>query len=60
MNNNDFQLNFPCVSILYHPLTGQRAQVNDKNELEFGNFENQKRWIYDGSQILLMTLHRSA
>jgi len=42
VNNNCIQLNFPCVSIRYHPLTGQCAQVNDKNELEFGSCENQK------------------
>ncbi|XP_024640787.1 glycosyl hydrolase 5 family protein [Medicago truncatula] len=39
--------------IMYHPLTGQCGQVNDKNELEIGSCENQTRWIYNGSQILL-------
>lgn len=41
--------------IMYHPVTGQCVQVNDKNELEIGSCENQNRWIYskDGSKILL-------
>lgn len=40
---------------MYHPITGQCAQVNNKNELEIGSCENQNRWIYskDGTQILL-------
>lgn len=38
---------------MYHPLTGQCGQVNDKNELEICSCENQTRWIYNGSQILL-------
>jgi hypothetical protein len=39
--------------IMYHPLTGKCAQVNENNQLEIGSCENQKRWTYDGSQILL-------
>ncbi|XP_061340174.1 glycosyl hydrolase 5 family protein-like [Gastrolobium bilobum] len=45
----------PNAYILYHPLTGQCVQLNNKNELEVGSCENQNRWTYsgDGSQILL-------
>ncbi|KAK7292629.1 hypothetical protein RJT34_15480 [Clitoria ternatea] len=41
--------------IMYYPLSGQCAQVNDKNELEVGSCDNKSRWIYSkhGSQILL-------
>ncbi|KAJ1392616.1 Ricin B-like lectin [Sesbania bispinosa] len=41
--------------MMYHPLTGQCAHVNNKNELEVGSCESQNRWIYggDGSQVLL-------
>ncbi|KAI5396146.1 hypothetical protein KIW84_062372, partial [Lathyrus oleraceus] len=39
--------------MMYHPLTGQCAQVNENNEIEIGNCENQKRWSYNGSQIIL-------
>ncbi|RDX71319.1 hypothetical protein CR513_49352, partial [Mucuna pruriens] len=45
----------PIVHILYHPLSGQCAQVNDKNELEVGSCESKNRWVHggNGTQILL-------
>ncbi|XP_027337388.1 glycosyl hydrolase 5 family protein-like [Abrus precatorius] len=53
--NQDPTSKVPIAYILYHPLSGQCAQVNDKNELEVGSCDNQNRWIYggNGSQILL-------
>ncbi|PNX94957.1 endoglucanase e1, partial [Trifolium pratense] len=38
--------------ILYHPLSGNCAQVNNNNELEIGSCVNQNKWTYNGSQIL--------
>ncbi|XP_019460397.1 PREDICTED: uncharacterized protein LOC109360121 [Lupinus angustifolius] len=39
--------------IMYHPLTGKCAQVNNKNELELGSCESQTRWSYNGFLVLL-------
>lgn len=36
----------PIFFILYHPLSGQCAQVNHKNELEVGSCESKNRWIH--------------
>ncbi|XP_027905958.1 glycosyl hydrolase 5 family protein-like [Vigna unguiculata] len=35
----------PIVNILYHPLSGQCVQVNDKNEVELGRCETKTRWV---------------
>ncbi|KAK2353835.1 glycosyl hydrolase 5 family protein [Trifolium repens] len=51
--NQDPKSKLSNAYIMYHPLTGKCAQVNENNELEIGSCENQKRWTYDGSQILL-------
>ncbi|XP_028770449.1 glycosyl hydrolase 5 family protein-like [Neltuma alba] len=43
-------------SILYHPLSGQCVNVNDKDELGLGSCENRNRWHHakNGNQILLV------
>ncbi|KAK7274536.1 hypothetical protein RIF29_15630 [Crotalaria pallida] len=51
--NQDPTSKNPGGYIMYHPLTGKCAQVNDKNELEVASCESQKRWNYVGSNILL-------
>lgn len=45
----------PSLYILYHPLSGQCAQVNGKNELEVGSCESKNRWVRsrNGTEILL-------
>lgn len=45
----------PIVNILYHPLSGQCAQVNDRNEVELGSCESKHRWARgeDETKLLL-------
>ncbi|KAK7276062.1 hypothetical protein RIF29_17194 [Crotalaria pallida] len=51
--NQDPTSKAPNAHILFHPLTGKCAQVNNNNELEVGSCESQNRWNSVGSQILL-------
>ncbi|XP_045800301.1 glycosyl hydrolase 5 family protein-like isoform X3 [Trifolium pratense] len=50
--NQDPTSKLPNAYILYHPLSGNCAQVNNNNELEIGSCANQNKWTYNGSQIL--------
>ncbi|TKY65121.1 hydrolyzing O-glycosyl compounds hydrolase [Spatholobus suberectus] len=40
--------------IIYHPLSGQCANVNKNHELELGDCESQSRWSQEGQQIKLV------
>ncbi|BAT97907.1 hypothetical protein LR48_Vigan11g036200 [Vigna angularis] len=48
----------PIVNILYHPLSGQCAQVNERNEVELGSCESKHRWVR-GEDETKMLLHGS-
>jgi len=48
--------NAPIVNILYHPLSGQCAKVNDKNEIELGSCETKSRWVR-GEDTTKIVLH---
>ncbi|XP_068477312.1 glycosyl hydrolase 5 family protein-like [Phaseolus vulgaris] len=45
----------PIVNIMYHPLSGRCAQVNEKNEVELGSCETKNRWVggENGTKIIL-------
>ncbi|WVZ17110.1 hypothetical protein V8G54_010092 [Vigna mungo] len=49
----------PIVNILYHPLSGQCAQVNDRNEVELGSCESKHRWVRGEDDETKMLLHRT-
>ncbi|QCE03763.1 endoglucanase [Vigna unguiculata] len=50
--------NASIVNILYQPLSGQCAQVNDKNEVELGSCETKNRWVR-GEDTTKIVLHGS-
>jgi len=45
---------------LYHPLSGQCAQVNEKNEVELGSCETKNRWVHgeNATKILLQGIKK--
>ncbi|XP_027905812.1 glycosyl hydrolase 5 family protein-like [Vigna unguiculata] len=50
--------NASIVNILYQPLSGQCAQVNDKNEVELGSCETKNKWVR-GEDTTKIILHGS-